>query len=294
MNKTMRSAVALVAGWGLVGLAMPASATLNLLVTVNKDKDVNVLVDLQVQKFINIDVALDRVLDGAAEAHALANVTNVGNLVGACGDSCPLGPAGGEEGSYNIDLHALLNGSVQDNDGIVGVNQDVGNMVNQANILAMARTEFTDEARKMVSDAEASVDQVNAYNVATQYETLPEGDLFLDPDHSAIITDSITGNDGVIGVNQSSGNMNNQTNAVGMVIGAGNSTVLTDANLGQYNGFNTVKGVNTVKVDLISSSINDNNGVVSVNQSAGNMNNQGSVIAFGALTTTATIGVPGS
>jgi hypothetical protein len=260
---------------------------------VNKDKNVNILVDLQVVKFIEIDVQLNRLLDGAAEAHAVANVENTNNNVGACQLSCPDGPGGGLMGNYNIDLHASLTGSVTDNDGIVGVNQDVGNMVNQANILAMARTEFTDDTRKMVSDAESSVDQWNSFNTATQYETLPEG-VFDDPDHSATITDSISGNSGVVGVNQNSGNMNNQTNAVGMVIGAGNSTVLTDANLGQYNAFNTVKGVNTVKVDLITNSINDNSGVVSVNQSVGNMNNQGSAIAFGALTTTATIGVPGS
>jgi len=294
MNKTMRSAMALAAGWGLVGLAMPASATLDLLVNVNKDKNVIVTVDLNVEKLIDIDVTLVRVVDGAAEAHALANVENKLNTVGACEQSCEEnGPGGGERGNYNIDLDAVLTESVKNNQGIVGLNQDVGNMVNQANILAMARTEFTDDTRHMVSDAEAEVDQVNIDNVATQFETLPD-DPFSDPDHTATISNSITGNNGVVGVNQNSGNMNNQTNAVAMVIGAGNAIVLTEASLGQENSFNTVVGWNTVKIDLIHESINNNNGVVSVNQSVGNMNNQGSAIAFGALTTTATIGVPGS
>jgi hypothetical protein len=290
MNKTMRSAMALAAGWGLVGLAMPASATLELLVVVNKDKNVNVLVDLFVEKFIDIDVTLIREVDGAAEAHALANVVNKYNKVKACDKSCEIG---GPAISYNIDLDATLTDSVKDNDGIVGLNQDVGNMVNQANLLAMARTEFTDDARRMVSDAEAEIDQVNKHNVARQRETLPDPP-FSDPDHTATITNSITGNDGVVGVNQNSGNMNNQTNAVAMVIGAGNAIVLTEASLGQENAHNKVVGINTVKIDLIEESIIGNNGIVSVNQSVGNMNNQGSAIAFGALTTTATIGVPGS
>ena len=84
------------------------------------------------------------------------------------------------------------------------------------------------------------------------------------------------------------------TNAVAMVIGEGNAVVLTEAALGQVNIFNTVEGIETVKIDMIVASINNNDGIVSVNQSVGNMNNQGSAIAFGALTTTATIGVPGT
>jgi hypothetical protein len=209
---------------------------------------------------------------------------------------CPNGPA--QEGgfdAFNLDLEARLIDSVLNNDGIVGVNQDVGNMVNQANILAFARTEFTDGESQIVSDAEAEIDQVNRNNIVRQEEFLPQiDDIFDDPDHEATISNSIIGNDGIVGVNQNAGNMNNQTNAVAMVIGEGNATVLTEASLGQENSFNNVTGIETVKVDLISGSINENSGVVSVNQSVGNMNNQGSAIAFGALKTTATIGVPGS
>jgi hypothetical protein len=293
----MRSAVALAAFGGLLVLAMPAAATLDLTVTVDKTKNVEVTVDLTVTKTVDIIVNLNEEYEGAAEAHALANVENLNNTVDACTEAvCPNGPA--QEGgfdAFNLDLEARLIDSVLNNDGIVGVNQDVGNMVNQANILAFARTEFTDGTSQIVSDAEAEIDQVNRNNIVRQEEFLPQiDDIFDDPDHEATISNSIIGNDGIVGVNQNAGNMNNQTNAVAMVIGEGNATVLTEASLGQENSFNNVTGIETVKVDLISGSINENSGVVSVNQSVGNMNNQGSAIAFGALKTTATIGVPGS
>jgi hypothetical protein len=271
---------------------------LYLTVNVDKTKFVDVTVDLNVSKTVDITVDLLEEYDGAAEAHALANVENTDNVVDACLDSCPNGPAQDPSGNFdtfNLDLEASMLDSVQDNEGIVGVNQDVGNMVNQANILAFARTEFIDGESEIVSDAEAEIDQLMFNNVVRQEELLPsEGDIFDDPDHASTIEGSIVNNNGIVGVNQNSGNINNQTNAVAMVIGEGNAVVLTEASLGQDNTGNRVLGIETVKVDTIADSINSNNGIVSVNQSVGNMNNQGSAIAFGALTTTATVGVPGS
>jgi hypothetical protein len=297
MNRIMRSTLALTAVWGLLGLAAPALAELDLTVTVNKTKTVDVDVDLVVFKDIDVFVELNEILDGAAEAHALANIENTGHIVDACEKSCENGPARDPSDSFdtfNLDLKATLNDSVQGNEGIVNVNQDVGNMVNQGNMLAFARTEFTDGVSLMVSDAEAEIDQLNTDNVVRQEELLPEGPIFLDPDHEAIIENSITDNNGVVGVNQNAGNANNQTNAVAMVIGAGNSVVLTEAALGQETSGNKITGIETVKIDLLSASVSNNSGVVSVNQSVGNMNNQGSSIAFGALTTTASVGVPGT
>jgi len=297
MNRTIKSLLVSTAAVLLV-FAAPAAADLDLTVNVDKTKTVQVEVFLTVDKFVEIDVVLDQLYDGAAEAHALANVTNSDNIVDACDKSCPGGPAQDPTGNFdtfNLDLEASLTDSVQANEGIVGVNQDVGNMVNQANILAFARTEFTTEGSRIVSDAEAEIDQLNELNIVRQEELLPElDDIFDDPDHASTISNSITDNNGIVGVNQNSGNMNNQTNAVALVIGEGNATVLTEAALGQENAQNTVVGIETVKIDTITDSINGNNGVVSVNQSVGNMNNQGSAIAFGALKTTATIGVPGS
>jgi len=313
----MRIVTAL-AAVGVLGVALPAAAELDLLVNVTKTKNVDVTVDLDVFKTVYIEVDLEQTYEGAAEAHALANVENRFNFVEACDESCENGPArdpGDNFDTFNLDLEANIIDSINRNQGVVGVNQDVGNMVNQANILAFARSESIIDGDQIVSDAEAEIDQSNQFNYVRQEELLPdkdqEGGIFADPDHEAIIgrspgdpdaeggpippgEGSINDNNGIVGVNQNAGNMNNQTNAVAMVIGEGNATVLTEASLGQENTNNEILGIETVKIDRISYSVNGNAGVVSVNQSVGNNNNQGSSVAFGALKTTATIGVPGT
>jgi hypothetical protein len=47
-----------------------------------------------------------------------------------------------------------------------------------------------------------------------------------------------------------------------------------------------------VKFDLISNSVNGNSGIVGVNQSVGNMNNQASAVSVAALTSTVVITTP--
>ena len=272
----------------------PAAASFRLTVDVFKQKDVDVEVDTVVNKTIILNVTVEEEYEGSAQAMALANVDNTVNTVGPCLESCE---NGFDPDSFGIELSALIDTSVNSNEGIVGINQDVGNMVNQSNILSFARVEFasaTEEGpAQFASSAESVVDQLNQLNTVTQEEIFDEP-LFSNPDHDATISGSINDNNGIVGVNQNAGNMNNQTNAVAIVVGEGNAVVLTEAVLGQENSDNIVVGVETVKVNMITASVNGNNGVISVNQSVGNMNNQGSSIAFGALKTTATIGVPGS
>jgi hypothetical protein len=292
MTKHTRHAVALVIALALAAWAAPAFADLDLTVVVDKTKTVDTDVTVDITKLQITRVVLIEEYDGEAAAMATLNVTNVGNTVDSCDVSCTRDTQGGEGPDpldYGLELDAVLSSSVQGNSGIVGVNQDVGNMVNQANVLAFART----EGGSIQSDAEAEVDQLNAGNSSTQQEVI-EGAVFDDPDHTASITDSITNNEGLVGVNQNAGNMNNQTNALALTIGEGNSMVLSEASLGQVNAGNVVLGIETVKTTSIADSVTNNTGVVQVNTTVGNHNNQGSAIAFGALTTTASIGVPGS
>jgi hypothetical protein len=107
-----------------------------------------------------------------------------------------------------------------------------------------------------------------------------------------IIAGSIIGNAGITGVNQSSGNMNNQANLVSVAwanvsvedppgddnppgdpgnTGHANSQVAGEQRLER----NTVHTVNVPFRDaVIRGSVNDNTGVTQVNQSSGNINNQ--------------------
>jgi len=164
----------------------------------------------------------------------------------------------------------------------VGVNQDVGNFANQSNIVSAALTASTTS----VTNAEASVSQANERSIATEFEFFQTSFL----NQSASITNSVNNNNGVVGVNQNAGNINNQTNALALAVGQGSTVALSEADLGQANTGDVVLDVNTHRADLISGSVNGNNGVTTVNQSVGNFNNQSTTIAFSALTANAAIG----
>ena len=77
MNRTMRSVMALAAVGGLLSLATPASAGLDLFVDVDKTKTVYVTVDLDVEKTVNVTVTLNETYEGATQpppAHTLVGV----------------------------------------------------------------------------------------------------------------------------------------------------------------------------------------------------------------------------
>jgi len=267
----------------IAAVAIPALADVTVTATINKTKDKFVTEFLEKDKFVTILVTTDLLLEGAAEVEAIVNVTNTGNVV----DSHP-----DQEGdSFGIRRHATLGDSVNDNSGILGVNRDVGNMVNQANVVSFG---FTDSPTAFL-EAQAAVDQVNTGNQVFQNES----ELF-DPlvtDRSATIGGeggSINNNSGIVGVNQNAGNMNNQTNAVALAVGFGAFVALSEADLGQFNVGNLVEEIATNKADLIANSITGNAGIVSVNQSSGNMNNQAAVISMAVRTSTVSLSsVPG-
>jgi hypothetical protein len=129
---------------------------------------------------------------GFAEAQAAADQRNDHNLV---------------ESVNLLFRDTLISGSFNGNTGVVHVNQAAGNMANQANVLSLA-VAFTPG----VALSEADLGQVNAFN--TVFESDAGGAAFFGVHKSATITASVNGNTGIIGVNQSSGNMANQANVV--------------------------------------------------------------------------------
>lgn len=268
-----------------MAMPMPAEASLDLFARITKQKDIRVIERVQIDKNIQIQVALRQVYEGAAEADAVSNQLNERNDVrGNIQGSTPTRPA------YGINRHALIDESINTNRGIVGVNQDVGNMVNQGNVVAVALT----ASPSSVTNSQAEADQVNRFNNVLQLErlTLREGQIVSPPDRSATIDDSINGNSGVIGVNQNSGNMNNQLNKLALAVGPGAKVALSEAALGQVNTGNRVREIETFRVDLIRDSANRNSGIVGANQSSGNMNNQASVVSMAVLTSRVAITTP--
>jgi hypothetical protein len=289
----MRRATNALALAALVGV-LPALAAADVFVTVevSKEKDVTVFEQIEKIKLVRITVTMERALEGAAEAQALANQRNTRNTSREA-DPAIVGPLGAGDIDPNdmlIFKHARILDSINTNTGIVGVNQDVGNMVNQANVVALAVT----NSETALTHSQAEADQVNTGNSSFHRESTafdiaePEAN----PNLTATITGSINSNAGVVGVNQNAGNMNNQANLVSMSVGLGSQFALSESALGQVNVGNTVIEVATVKFDVINNSVNGNSGIVGVNQSVGNMNNQASAVSVAALTSSVAITTP--
>jgi hypothetical protein len=284
MKKILYSGVGSALLLGLV--ASPASADVFVLATLTKTKTVNVDVDIFKYKQVTLTSIVIVFPDGAAEALAVANVTNTNNTV----DQSIQPEVVSGLVDFDIFRTALIDNSVASNQGIVEVNQDVGNMANQGNALSFSLVlspGFGGVATDNEVEAEAWVDQVNSGNSVRQLEdpalnpTFPPLNVAPGtPNALATINASILGNSGIVGANQNAGNMANQTNVVAMAVGFGAIVALSEAALGQENTNNSVHEAGVKKSSQITGSINANTGVVHVNQSSGNMANQSNVFAL--------------
>jgi hypothetical protein len=209
-----------------------------------------------------VEVSLDTKV--AAEAKSFVNQTNKGN------EACPLIDAIGDD-PVNI-----IFGSINDNKGVVGVNQAVGNMNNQANVVAIAASKLQASeswwgwGSKGFAHAQTAASQENKWNDLLEFCGLKVD----------LIKDSINNNKGIVGVNQTSGNMNNQLNQVALAVTGTTYVALSEADLGQKNAYNEGFQYGVARLDTICGSINGNKGIVGVNQSAGSMNNQANVVTI--------------
>lgn len=202
----------------------------------------------------------------------------------------------------NAYFTATITGSVNLNTGITQVNQDVGHMVNQSNNVSAAVN-----LQAFFAESHNIVEQQNNNNRVNQTGALPgqfgipagpitENSFAL---RRADIIGSVNQNAGVTQVNQNAGVANNQVNTVSLALSLGNGTTpgtsavaLSESDLGQWNIGGTTNETNTIKVDRIIGSVNNNGGITSVNQSVGNMNNQASVISFAGASSIAAFSRP--
>jgi hypothetical protein len=287
----MRKLLGIAAGLLMVlAFTVPASADVFVLGDVQKYKTVLVDVDVDITKDIVIDVEADLTMDDAAEAEALANqvVEDVSVNFSMDTENCDLCDSLG-----NLPwLQANILDSISGNVGITGVNQDVGNNVNQGNVVAFAVTGDETTNRGNFANAEASAEQriervvVNTVISAEDFAdpTLPDAL----PQKQSLISNSINNNTGITQVNQSVMNNSNQLNLLAIAagiepspdIGGGPIVALAEADLGQLNADNQVFEEATYKRDQITGSITGNVGITSVNQGSGNHVNQANVIAL--------------
>ena len=283
--------------------ATPAAADVSVLVTFTKSVDIEVTETIDKTKIIAVLVIAIGEVKGIAEAQAVVNATNNGNSVNG---SLLGGLFDDQSADFDIFLTAIIDDSIKGNSGIVGVNQENGNMLNQGNVVSLSVTgrepsaeevsAGTDTAESSIAHSQSEVEQQNFDNSVFDSEFLqvPGDPVGSEPNKRAGIRNSINGNAGIVGVNQGNGNMSNQHNVVSMAIGFAAFVALSEAALGQENTNNKVLEIETIKRAVIAGSVNANSGIVSINQDNGNMNNQAHVVSFSALTSTIEIGVPGS
>jgi hypothetical protein len=206
-------------------------------------------------------VGLSLTIPGAADAAAIAAATSGG---AAFGDAV-VGQAlvGNTVTQTNIASLSAIDQSINDNVGIIDVNQDSGNFNNQANVVAIA-----------VAQSGGTV--VGATAVAFAQRS---GNTLITSGGSSEdrITGSFNNTTGLVAVNQSSGSLNQQVNVVVIGLGAnvGSTDALSDSALAGVSGAtdNTLKqGAARSRADVIDGSFGNFHGIAQVNQSAGDLN----------------------
>ncbi len=260
----LASTVAL--GFGAALTPQPAAADVLVGGSIFKLRDKVVLEYIGKETYLGVDVVAKFDVNNAAEAEQITNQSSDDNTV------------------YESDAKhvSIANGSIRNNNGVTEVNQDAGNMANQANAVAvavdgrLAGRATTGHGSSGVdasfTDAQAGAEQISFFNhVDAEYVERKAG-----------MDRSVALNRGVTLFNQNAGNMNNQVNALALAASFGAVAALSEADLGQFNTANSVDHTDG-RVELggtMAYSANANSGITAVNQSAGNMNNQATVISF--------------
>jgi hypothetical protein len=260
--------------------ASPAFADVTATMDVEKAKLVIIYQPTLIVKEALITVTYRDELSDAATAQALVNSSNTNNEVTWSRDTDPNDGVNtaGNPNNMLIYRKALIEGSVLRNQGIGQLNQDTGNFANQGNVVS-AGLDFGKDA---FANAEAYAEQLTTGNTVRHIEgsVAPRND----PPIDAVVTGSFNTNIGLFMGNQNSGNVNSQHNVLALAVADSAVWALSDAGLNQVNAGNNAFETNSVKRDSISTSVNGNVGIVMLNQSVGNMNNQSTVVSVAALT----------
>ncbi len=169
-----------------------------------------------------------------------------------------------------VTSRVLLQDAFQGNSGIVNLNQEAGNVNNQANVRVLAF--MATEVGSIIGALNLSVSQA-----ATNNTVLSDSS-----DHSTRIGNSFGGTAGIVGVNQSAGSANNQLNIMAMAVGdtlGPDALPIGDTTLGQvFSGKRDVQTASGSRADVIENSFANFRGIAQVNQSSGDVNSVGNVL----------------
>lgn len=164
----------------------------------------------------------------------------------------------------------LLQDAFQGNAGIVNVNQEAGNVNNQANVRVLAF--LATEVGSIIGALNLTVSQV-----ATNNTVVSDGG-----ERGTRIANSFGNTAGIAGVNQTVGSANNQLNVLAMVVGdtlGPDALPMGDTTLGQVSsGKRDAQAAAGSRADVIENSFANFRGIAQVNQSSGDLNSVGNVV----------------
>ncbi|MBW2569015.1 MAG: hypothetical protein JRD93_06395 [Deltaproteobacteria bacterium] len=192
-------------------------------------------------------------------------------------------------------------GSLDGASGIINVNQSPGSINNQGNAASIAYSgaaaavsavPYLDEGEtRFVGGAflhaESSAEKINGDclvvidDATGELVVVPAGNIVTahGTERTNEINSALGSVTGIVGVNQSAGNINNQNNAASLSVGSA-IAALSEADLGMVNVGNMSTENATATIDILcADALASASGIIGVNQSSGNMNNQANVVA---------------
>jgi hypothetical protein len=157
-------------------------------------------------------------------------------------------------------------GSVKENTGIISINQSAGSVNNQSNLRAFV----------LSVDSEA----VEAINIANHSELKRNTIEVTARKRQDLIDESFGDNSILLGINQTAGNLNQQSNTA--VVMMGGLVSLTDEELLKTHAYNDMTSQQNIEIleDIITDCFVNSKGVFQVTQAAGNVNIQENNLCF--------------
>ena len=170
------------------------------------------------------------------------------------------------EESVGNSITTLLN-SVQDNTGIISMNQSSGSFVHQSNVRAFYFSDDPDTVFDIGVHITSILDLVS----------LTESSV---SERRNQLVGSFQDNNVLVGINQSAGNLNQQSNSTIVIIGG--SAALSDAELNNTRATNNEIDEDQVEVleDMIANSFTNSHGIFQISQASGSVNIQENNLAI--------------
>lgn len=205
-------------------------------------------------------------VDGIAAATAITQTEGGAVFADVVADQSAIGNSVVEE---NVARSAIFENSGNNNAGIVLFNQEAGNMNNQANVVAIALGE----------DAPISFADIMAS------QTLSGNSVVSDGPRETRISGAFNDTTGIVGINQSAGNLNQQLNVVAIAMGKSSGpdvVALADSQLENVaaNGNELTPDNENPRHNFLVDSFTGFEGIAQVSQSSGDLNRIANTVSF--------------